>query len=141
VNNPGGVLLSHRVSPAVPSALEGLTSVFGMGTGVAPPAKPPETFSSAVQAALPLMRSANIAVRTDSLSNQSICLSGKQAISKNQPWPRPRKARLHAIEPDGPSFERKIKVAKPHDRLVLVSSAPCDASTPSLSTSWSTRGL
>src|SRR5262249_31131810 len=33
----GSVLLSHRVSPAVPSALEGLTSVFGMGTGVAPP--------------------------------------------------------------------------------------------------------
>ena len=46
MNNPGGVLLSHRVSPAVPSALEGLTSVFEMGTGVAPPAKPPETFSS-----------------------------------------------------------------------------------------------
>ena len=35
--NPGGVLLSHTVSHAVPSALEGLTSVFGMGTGVAPP--------------------------------------------------------------------------------------------------------
>ena len=29
--------------PAVPSALEGLTSVFGMGTGVAPPPLPPET--------------------------------------------------------------------------------------------------
>ncbi len=28
--------------PAVPSALEGLTSVFGMGTGVAPPPLPPE---------------------------------------------------------------------------------------------------
>ena len=40
--NPGGDLLSHRISPAVPSALEGLTSVFGMGTGVAPPAVPPE---------------------------------------------------------------------------------------------------
>ena len=34
---PGDDLLSHRVAPAVPSALEGLTSVFGMGTGVAPP--------------------------------------------------------------------------------------------------------
>jgi len=32
-------------------------------------------------------------------------------------------------------------VIKPHDRLVLVSSAPCSASTPSLSTSSSTRGL
>jgi hypothetical protein len=36
-NNPGGDLLSHRVSPAVPWALEVLTSEFGMGSGVAPP--------------------------------------------------------------------------------------------------------
>ncbi len=34
---PGGDLLSHAVTHAVPSALEGLTSVFGMGTGVSPP--------------------------------------------------------------------------------------------------------
>ena len=34
---PGGVLLSHTVSRAVPSALEGLTSLFGMGRGVSPP--------------------------------------------------------------------------------------------------------
>ena len=38
---PGNDLLSHAVTSAVPSALEGLTSVFGMGTGVAPPASPP----------------------------------------------------------------------------------------------------
>ncbi len=31
----GDGLLSHEVSLAVPSALTGLTSVFGMGTGVA----------------------------------------------------------------------------------------------------------
>ena len=37
--------------------------------------------------------------------------------------------------------QRKIKVAKPHDRLVLVSSAPYSASTPSLSTTWSMWGL
>jgi len=29
-------LLSHRLSSAVPSALQVLTTVFGMGTGVAP---------------------------------------------------------------------------------------------------------
>ncbi len=39
---PGSVLLSHTVASVVPSALEGLTSVFGMGTGVAPPLLPPE---------------------------------------------------------------------------------------------------
>ncbi len=33
---PGNVLLSHAVAHAVPSALKGLTTVFGMGTGVAP---------------------------------------------------------------------------------------------------------
>src|SRR5262245_37254554 len=41
---PGGVfkgkagdgLLSHHLAMAVPSALQGLTTVFGMGTGVAP---------------------------------------------------------------------------------------------------------
>ena len=30
----GDVLLSQGISPQVPSALRGLTSVFGMGTGV-----------------------------------------------------------------------------------------------------------
>ena len=38
----GSDLLSQGVTPQVPSALEGLTSVFGMGTGVAPPLLPPE---------------------------------------------------------------------------------------------------
>ncbi len=33
----GNVLLSHRAAPAVSSGLEGLTTVFGMGTGVSPP--------------------------------------------------------------------------------------------------------
>ena len=33
----GGDLLSHLVPEAVPSVLEGLTSVFGMGTGVTLP--------------------------------------------------------------------------------------------------------
>ena len=33
----GGVLLSHQVPLAVPSALAGLASGFGMGPGVSPP--------------------------------------------------------------------------------------------------------
>jgi len=37
VINSGDVLLSHQVSLAVPSALEGLTSGFGMEPGVTPP--------------------------------------------------------------------------------------------------------
>jgi hypothetical protein len=41
-NNPGDFLLSHTVTRAVPSAPAGLTSVFGMGTGVTLPTKSPE---------------------------------------------------------------------------------------------------
>ena len=41
--NPGDDLLSHTVTDAVPSALEGLTTVFGMGTGVTPPLQSPES--------------------------------------------------------------------------------------------------
>ena len=39
---PGNDRLSHKVPLAVPWALEGLTTVFGMGTGVTPPVWSPE---------------------------------------------------------------------------------------------------
>jgi hypothetical protein len=39
----GGDLLSREVALRVPSALAGLTSLFGMGRGVSPPLLPPET--------------------------------------------------------------------------------------------------
>ena len=38
---PGDDLVSHAVARAVPSAQGGLTSVFGMGTGVTLPVRPP----------------------------------------------------------------------------------------------------
>jgi hypothetical protein len=77
----GGDLLSHTVSRAVPSALRGLTAVFGMGTGVSLSPKPPEcqtappevrvrregasrprtTEVSVVRSAAPLSRSCGIA--------------------------------------------------------------------------------
>ena len=37
----GGVLLSHTLSSAVPSALEAVTTGFGMGPGVTLPLSPP----------------------------------------------------------------------------------------------------
>ena len=43
---PGGDLLSQGVAPQVPSALAGLTSVFGMGTGGSLPLYPPDKSSS-----------------------------------------------------------------------------------------------
>ena len=45
LKDPGSVLLTHSLAAAVSSALEDLTSVFGMGTGVAPPAWPPGIFT------------------------------------------------------------------------------------------------
>src|SRR5881275_2567561 len=44
---PGNDLVSHKVALAVPSAQRGLTSVFGMGTGVALSIQSPETFYNA----------------------------------------------------------------------------------------------
>ena len=44
----GDVVLSHTISRAVPSAQRGLTTVFGMGTGVTLAAKPPTKFSERV---------------------------------------------------------------------------------------------
>jgi hypothetical protein len=40
----GGDLLSHAASRAVPSALVGLASGFGMGPGVSPPLWPPKLY-------------------------------------------------------------------------------------------------
>ena len=41
----GDDLLSHTLSRAVQSALRGLTSVFGMGTGVSPAVKSPASLT------------------------------------------------------------------------------------------------
>ena len=42
VEKTGGVLLSQALAGQVPSALRGLTALFGMGRGVSPSLKPPE---------------------------------------------------------------------------------------------------
>ena len=107
---PGGDLLSHRVPPAVPSALEGLTSVFGMGTGVAPPALPPENLDTKHECAAALC---------------DFRYSSGRLIEPTRP--RPCVSRTD-------SQRKRKKVVKPHDRLVPVSFAHCCASTPGLST-------
>ena len=50
--NPGNDRLSHAVPRAVPWALEGLTTVFGMGTGVSPPVRSPETRRNSCQSSV-----------------------------------------------------------------------------------------
>ena len=69
-NYPGGDLLSHAVTSAVPSALEGLTSVFGMGTGVAPPVWPPGTAAMPSYEILEC-RHADLAIRTKPIRGQA----------------------------------------------------------------------
>ena len=45
-NNPGDDLFSRKAALSVSSALESLTSVFGMGTGVASPLESPGSYAS-----------------------------------------------------------------------------------------------
>ena len=47
--SPGNDLLSHTASSAVPSALEGLTTRFGMELGVSPPLASPEEPTSEIR--------------------------------------------------------------------------------------------
>ena len=47
-NKSGGVLVSHSVPAAVPSALKGLTSGFGMGPGVSLSLWPPKHYGNSV---------------------------------------------------------------------------------------------
>ena len=56
----GNVLLSRAVSSQVPSALKGLTSVFGMGTGGSLSPLSPECFQGAVQSAFFLASASSI---------------------------------------------------------------------------------
>jgi hypothetical protein len=46
VFNPAATYFPMTLTIIVSSALKGLTSVFGMGTGVSPSASPPETLST-----------------------------------------------------------------------------------------------
>ena len=78
----GGVLLSQAVSHQVPSAQEGLTSVFGMGTGVTPPLWPPKSVVN-------LIAALNSALLKDSIASTNIIVN---------PSPRPiSTGRLHTL--------------------------------------------
>src|SRR5438105_3694991 len=108
--NPGGVLLSHTASRAVPSAPKSLTSEFGMGSGVASSRSPPETCQvfGAAFPGKPLLEVENARFVVRELATRILG------------------ARLNVCLRD---------MIKPHDRLVQVSSVDCSTSTPCLSTS------
>jgi hypothetical protein len=131
---PTLALLSHRGSPAVPSPKRGLTSVFGMGTGVAPAlwrvGKPGWDLSfDGVGCPHPVLVNfarPRLAVCTaeagacDALGqSNSVEGSPRHRVRTRSPW----------------------GMVKPHGRLVPVSSTHCCASTSGLSTSSSRTAL
>jgi hypothetical protein len=128
VLNVGGDLLSHTLASAVPSALEGLASGFGMGPGVPPPPTPPTTLFT--NHPPPTRRQ-----RPD----------GAGGLNTPPPPPRPRKTR-------GPG-RNMVVCSGSHSGceqhacrqalglLVPVNSTPHRASIPGLSTPSSLGGL
>ncbi len=112
----GGDLLSHPVSRAVPSALRGLTAVFGMGTGVSPSPLPPKKKQP----------------HTSWTLESRFFRASLFSLSSSDPS-------LRAQDP--PVGKSKNRRVKPHGPLVPVSSTCCHAFTSGLSTSSSSTGL
>ena len=106
----GGVLLSREASLAVPSALKGLTSGFGMGPGVSPSLWPPGTLWGCMPRGLRLFPgNRTVDARRDVFF--VVCRQDKFVVC-----------------------------AKPLGLLVPVSCAPCGVSTSGLSTQSSGWG-
>lgn len=56
----GNNLLSHNIEVALPLAIEGLTAVVGMGTGVSPHPWSPESVPTYIYRLLPIRRLARV---------------------------------------------------------------------------------
>jgi hypothetical protein len=76
---PGNDLLSHARARAVPSALEGLTSEFEMGSGMAPPTSSPEKLWVLIVEAE--KRKAGV---VGSGSKANLCVEALSPVSKKQ---------------------------------------------------------
>lgn len=112
----GGFLLSRTLPRAVPSALEGLTSGFGMGPGVSLPPWPP---AQHVTPGRPRVKGSCPCVQNNTVD-----------------------ASTSSHEPRAPLVSRGAGVCgKPLGRLGSVSSTPRGASTSDPSTRWSAGGL
>ena len=113
----------------VPSLLAGLTSVFGMGTGVTPPLKPPA------------MRIEIFDDRGRSPNTTAVCVTSDrrsyiQSITHN--------LNLHIMQTSSSShgtLQRRYPEGRSIELLVPLGSNPHGSSTCGLSTSWSRRAL
>ena len=115
----GDHLISHTLTRAVPSAQRGLTSVFGMGTGV------------------------TLAVNSPANSEErSRDPSQLNRLSRHLPCVYiTTKLVLNILRNSGLALRRVNSMDKPNGRLVLVSYTHYCASTSSLSTRWSSWAL
>ena len=110
---------SHMASATLPSAMTRFTSEFGMDSGG----------STSLWA--PGKRVLHVSMQTH-VRNISQCVNGAHVQTK------PSNSSCH---PPGQKRHFGGYMVKPHGQLVLVSFTRYRASTPSLSTSWSTRVL
>ena len=121
-HRPGGVLLSHRATSAVPSALEGLTSEFGMGSGMAPPISPPEIVGFFAV----LLSTPRVAGRRVEHASRSQSHLGQIVLDTN--------VAIGLLFPTLiSSSNRTLEIGQASRPLVPVSSTCCHASTPGLS--------
>ena len=121
----GGDLLSRAVSSQVPSALKGLTSVFGMGTGGTPSPLPPEIVS------ILRARLSNACPTRYTLSSESP-LRASRVYTLFHPVPL---ANLHNCTPSlSFSLHLDLSLNEAFDLLVAATSARYRASSAALST-------
>ena len=120
--DPGDFLLSQAVPSSVPSALGGLTSGFGMGTGGSLQPLSPETLMSPSRAPA-----------------SGLFARFRSRFRLRSPAVRSTPSKLHRVQVDLQAFTFSLDQAL--DRLVSPSSTPHSASTDDLSTSSSLRGL
>src|SRR5688572_8340495 len=143
---PGNDLLSREVTLAVPSALGGLTAVFGMGTGVSPPLEPPEKRHSNLFECRPERSEGPGGILHPDPSRCALRMTGFQRTittsRRNEGLLRfaqdgaafgPHRNRVRAIRSAASKEHSRIMV-KPNGRLVRVSSEPLSSYTSRLLT-------
>ena len=117
----GGDLLSHTLASAVPSALEGLASGFGMGPGVPPPPTPPTTLFTYPPTQIP---------------------GGRTHHHPPETWPTVLGCVLRVTQWMRTTHSHRAWCCgQALGLLVPVDSTPHRASIPGLSTPWSLGGL
>ncbi len=81
----GDDLLSHTLSRAVQSALRGLTSVFGMGTGVSPAVRSPASLTWALIAPLGPRRGSTQDLYVDLVKNFLAARRNRRSLAGLKP--------------------------------------------------------